>query len=285
MNTDFAAGILVARMLEGMKFAVGPTIAARRRVLQAIGGFDRLKDYLAEDFVMGKFAADAGHGVILSSYVIEHHIGSADLRHNCGPSSALGAQHPALPPLRLCRTVVHYASASGVVALRRKPGVVAGAAGDPRRSPAGGLHNFGAGAARQDQLAAAADRGRVTAFCFWLAGFFGNTIVWRGRRYRLYSDGRFELLPSPSGVSEATAAPPKSFPSLNMNAFPRHVTVCPQKPMNHTRTATKSRTGTSTNLWPPAGLAEPCAPPSELLRIASQSWHPVVPRPTPNLGT
>ncbi len=82
MNTDFAAGILVARMLEGMKFAVGPTIAARRRVLQAIGGFDRLKDYLAEDFVMGKFAADAGHGVILSSYVIEHHIGSADLRHN-----------------------------------------------------------------------------------------------------------------------------------------------------------------------------------------------------------
>ena len=99
MNTDFAAGILVARMLEGMKFAVGPTIAARRRVLHAIGGFDRLKDYLAEDFVMGKFAADAGHGVILSSYVIEHHIGSTDLRHNCGASSALGTQHAALPAL------------------------------------------------------------------------------------------------------------------------------------------------------------------------------------------
>ena len=98
MNTDFAAGILVARMLEGMKFAVGPTIAARRRVLQAIGGFDRLKDYLAEDFVMGKFAANAGHGVILSSYVIEHHIGSTDLRHTrrivCAGRAARGA--PAL---------------------------------------------------------------------------------------------------------------------------------------------------------------------------------------------
>ena len=30
MNTDFIAGILVARMLEGMRFAVGPTIVARR---------------------------------------------------------------------------------------------------------------------------------------------------------------------------------------------------------------------------------------------------------------
>ena len=33
-------GVLAARMLEGMKFAVGPTIAARREVLQRIGGFD-----------------------------------------------------------------------------------------------------------------------------------------------------------------------------------------------------------------------------------------------------
>jgi ceramide glucosyltransferase len=34
----------------------------------------------------------------------------------------------------------------------------------------------------------------LAAFAFWVAGFFGNTIVWRGRRYLLHSDGRFELL-------------------------------------------------------------------------------------------
>jgi ceramide glucosyltransferase len=34
----------------------------------------------------------------------------------------------------------------------------------------------------------------LAAFCFWVGGFFGNTIVWRGRRYLLHPDGRFDLI-------------------------------------------------------------------------------------------
>src|SRR5215469_9158042 len=85
LNTEFIGGVLVARMLDGMKFALGPTIAARRRTLAGIGGFDAVKDFLAEDFVMGKLAAERGDGVILSSYIIEHRIGTqrfkANLKH------------------------------------------------------------------------------------------------------------------------------------------------------------------------------------------------------------
>ncbi len=60
MNTEFLSGVIVARMLEGVKFALGPTATARKQVLSDIGGWNRLKDYLAEDFVLGNFAAEKG---------------------------------------------------------------------------------------------------------------------------------------------------------------------------------------------------------------------------------
>jgi len=198
MNTDFLAGILVARMLEGMRFAVGPTIVARRRVLQSIGGLDRLKEYLAEDFVMGKFAAEAGHGVILSSYVIEHHIGSSDLRHNAAhrlrwarstrrsrPLGYLGQLFTMPVPLALfvCAVNPPWWPVLALTLLVRSFAAYVVSAWVLR--------------AKINWLLLPLED--AIAFGFWVAGFFGNTIVWRGRRYRLLSDGRFELLASPRG--------------------------------------------------------------------------------------
>jgi ceramide glucosyltransferase len=195
MNTDFLAGILVARMLEGMRFAVGPTIAARRSVLESIGGFDRLKDYLAEDFVMGKFAAEAGHGVSLSSYVIEHHIGSLDLRHNAAhrlrwtrstrrsrPAGYLGQLFTMPLPLALLLAAWNpswWPVLPVTLAIR---GIAAWTVAELVLR------------ARLNWLLLPLED--IAGFCFWIAGFFGNTIVWRGRRYRLESDGRFRLTSS-----------------------------------------------------------------------------------------
>jgi ceramide glucosyltransferase len=33
----------------------------------------------------------------------------------------------------------------------------------------------------------------LLSFVIWIAGFFGNTIHWRGRTYSLLPDGRFEV--------------------------------------------------------------------------------------------
>lgn len=73
MSTEFMAGVVVAERLEGLKFTLGPSMAIRTDCLQAIGGFAAMADYLADDFVMGQWADEAGYRVALSTHVIDHH--------------------------------------------------------------------------------------------------------------------------------------------------------------------------------------------------------------------
>jgi ceramide glucosyltransferase len=193
MNTDFWGSALVARMIEGMKFAVGPTIAARKQVFAAIGGFERLKDYLAEDFVMGQLAAEAGHGVILSSYVIEHHIGSSDLRENIAHrlrwARSTRRSRPAGYMGQIFTMPLPWAVA--LIAVRPDWWPVAAVAVAARFASAYCVSATVLRVKLNWLLLPVED---LLAFGFWIAGFFGNTITWRGRRYRLQRDGRFELI-------------------------------------------------------------------------------------------
>ncbi|MHB1673080.1 MAG: bacteriohopanetetrol glucosamine biosynthesis glycosyltransferase HpnI [Acidobacteriaceae bacterium] len=72
MSVEMSAGVLVADMLEGMKFALGPTMAIRRSCLQEIGGFLPMGDYCADDFLLGNWVAERGHTVVLSQHAIDH---------------------------------------------------------------------------------------------------------------------------------------------------------------------------------------------------------------------
>ena len=78
--TDFGAGVLAARVLEGIHFALGSTLAFPRRALEAIQGFDPLVDYLADDFELGARIAAAGFEVRLSEVVVDHHLPDYSLR-------------------------------------------------------------------------------------------------------------------------------------------------------------------------------------------------------------
>lgn len=72
MSVEMTAGVVTANLLEGMRFALGPTIVVRRDVLEKIGGYQVLGEYFSNDFVIGNFVEKAGYRVVLSRHIIDH---------------------------------------------------------------------------------------------------------------------------------------------------------------------------------------------------------------------
>jgi ceramide glucosyltransferase len=70
MLSDFYPGILVAKQLDGVKFALGPTIATTRTRLQAFGGYASIENRPADDLLVGRLIAEQGHEVELLPYTI-----------------------------------------------------------------------------------------------------------------------------------------------------------------------------------------------------------------------
>jgi ceramide glucosyltransferase len=72
ISTDFCGGVLSAREVEkGIHFALGSTMVFRRSDLQAIGGFEEIVDYLADDYELGYRMSTRGLQVKLSEVVVE----------------------------------------------------------------------------------------------------------------------------------------------------------------------------------------------------------------------
>ena len=71
MMSDFYAGIVVAWQLDGVKFALGPTIATTRERLAAFGGYQSIENQPGDDLLVGRMIADQGYEVELSRYPVE----------------------------------------------------------------------------------------------------------------------------------------------------------------------------------------------------------------------
>jgi ceramide glucosyltransferase len=81
ISTDFVQGVLSARFLErGLHFGLGSTLAFRRRDLEAIGGFEALLDYLADDYELGRRIASTGKRVELSAAIVATFLPAYTLR-------------------------------------------------------------------------------------------------------------------------------------------------------------------------------------------------------------
>ena len=71
MTSDFYAGVLVAWQLDGIKFALGTTIATTRAHLAGFGGYASIENQPADDLLVGRLIAEQGYEVVLLPYVIE----------------------------------------------------------------------------------------------------------------------------------------------------------------------------------------------------------------------
>lgn len=71
MISDMYAGILVARELDGVKFALGETIATTRTLLAEFGGYRALENRPADDLLVGRMIAEQGHEVELMPYAVQ----------------------------------------------------------------------------------------------------------------------------------------------------------------------------------------------------------------------
>jgi ceramide glucosyltransferase len=69
-TSDFDAGVLAAWRLEGVKFALGATMATTKERLAEIGGFESLVNYYSDDFELGNRIAALGYRVELTNYPV-----------------------------------------------------------------------------------------------------------------------------------------------------------------------------------------------------------------------
>jgi len=98
INHDFLPSIMLARKFEELSYAFGVTIATRRGIMDNIGGFAELANYLAEDFHLGKKVFEAGYKLFLSDYIVDvipEKMGFADFfKHQLRWSKTIKACRP-----------------------------------------------------------------------------------------------------------------------------------------------------------------------------------------------
>lgn len=194
INADFWSQVLQARILGPIDFALGAVMSVPLAVLQKIGGFAPLADYLADDYELGRRVARAGGKIDFVSEVAGCREGAA------GWKEVWTHQVRWARTIRACRPVPYFMSALGNATLWPVLWLALGT--NPLAAP------FCLGAILFRIITAGRQQARLTrsnahwAFCWmtpmkdildllvWAEAFLGNTVVWRGEGYRILEGGK-----------------------------------------------------------------------------------------------
>jgi ceramide glucosyltransferase len=84
LSVEMPSGVMVADMMEGMRFALGPAMAVRRDAIDAIGGIAAVADYYSDDFELGNRICAKGFKVVLSHYIVRNVLTSRSMIRTLG---------------------------------------------------------------------------------------------------------------------------------------------------------------------------------------------------------
>jgi ceramide glucosyltransferase len=198
MSVEMTAGVLVARMMEGMQFVLGPTMAFRRGVIRQMGGFKVTADYCADDFVLGNETYKLGQTVVLSHHAIDHIVINLSL------IASLKHQVRWMKSTRFSRPKGHFGTA---LTFSMPFGLLGLAAGVFLGHVGWGIALLAWAVATRLALSVAVGRIVVRdpswfnllalypvrdlmGFFFWAASYMGSKILWRGRVFQLLPGGK-----------------------------------------------------------------------------------------------
>lgn len=198
MGVIFLPSVLAARKFLSMRFALGATVALRMHDLRMIGGFKVLENYLADDFQLALRIHDLGKQVVLSQYVVTCQLGEQSFHEQWQREVRWARtnrvnrpmEYPGLFPLYTTSWALLYSLAA-----------------------------YGVAPSWQVLLASVLFRWVITwaitlrtedresrhwlawvplrdlmSTLVWIWGTFSSRVEWRGRFYRVYSDGTMSPL-------------------------------------------------------------------------------------------
>lgn len=196
--TDFQVGILVSKQLEGIKFALGSTIVIRKTTLTKIGGFAAVADYLADDYQLGYLPTQIGEKVVLSNYIVEHGLGHSSLLDSINRQIRWARCIRVSRPWGYGGLIFTFGTISSLLLLITNSGsifswlvfsitfsmrlIMAWLIGVKLLNDSVTKKYF--------WLIPIAD---IVRFIIWCCGFFGNTIKWRGTKFKLVKNGKLEI--------------------------------------------------------------------------------------------
>jgi ceramide glucosyltransferase len=198
MSVEMPSGVVVADMLEGIRFALGPAVALRRDALDAIGGIASTADYYSDDYVLGNKIWTAGYKVVFSHYVIYHVLTPRPLLRTLGDQLRWMKSTRHSRPWGHIGSGLTFAMPFGILGL-----ISAAALGNPNA----GIALFAAAFFNRVIQAVAVGWGLLKdpsalrlcwlyplrdlqGFFVWVASFASHNFYWRGEIYRFTDDGK-----------------------------------------------------------------------------------------------